>query len=185
VSYTDAIARVAQFQQFLNPTPAVSTAASAANSAGAVATSSSASGTSFAKTLAGIAPGVDKWKDEIDQAARANNIDPALLTAVVNHESGGNPDARSGAGAMGLCQLMPGTAAGLGVTDPWDPIQNLNGGAKLLRQNLDANNGNVALALAAYSAGQGAVNKYHGIPPYSETQNYVRDITAQLGVPSS
>jgi soluble lytic murein transglycosylase-like protein len=184
VSFTDAVAAMAQFQQFLNPTPAVPSTASAAGSTDVQATSST-SGTSFAKTLAGIAPGVDKWKDEIATAAQANNIDPKLLTAVVNHESGGNPDARSSAGAMGLTQLMPTTASGLGVTDPWDPAQNLNGGAKLLRENLDANHGNVALALAAYSAGQGAVNKYHGIPPYTETQNYVKNITAQLGVPAS
>jgi soluble lytic murein transglycosylase-like protein len=115
---------------------------------------------------------------EITAAATANGIDPALLAGLVKQESGFNPNAGSGAGAKGLTQLMPGTAAGLGVTNIFDPAQNLNGGAKYLRQQLDAFGGDVTKALAAYNAGPGAVQRFGGVPPYSETQNYVRIVQA-------
>jgi soluble lytic murein transglycosylase-like protein len=94
----------------------------------------------------------------------------------VSQESGFNPNARSGAGAAGLTQLMPGTAAGLGVTNPLDPAQSLQGGAKYLREQLDRFGGDEKLALAAYNAGPGAVQKYGGVPPYAETQNYVTSV---------
>ena len=113
---------------------------------------------------------------EIDAAAASNGIDPALLKGLVSQESGFNPNARSGAGAVGLTQLMPGTAASLGVTNPLDPAQSLQGGAKYLRQQLDRFGGDEKLALAAYNAGPGAVAKYGGVPPYAETQNYVNSV---------
>jgi cell wall-associated NlpC family hydrolase len=109
----------------------------------------------------------------IVEAAQANNVPPALVKAVVRAESGFDPNAVSRAGAQGLMQLMPTTAAGLGVTDPFDPKQNLMGGAKFLRGLLDRFNGDVSKALAGYNAGPGAVEKYGGIPPYAETQAYV------------
>jgi soluble lytic murein transglycosylase-like protein len=116
---------------------------------------------------------------EIDAAAASNGIDPALLKGLVSQESGFDPNARSGAGALGLTQLMPGTAASLGVSNPLDPAQSLQGGAKYLRQQLDRFGGDERLALAAYNAGPGAVARYGGVPPYSETQNYVNSVMAK------
>jgi soluble lytic murein transglycosylase-like protein len=116
---------------------------------------------------------------EIDAAAASNGIDPALLKGLVSQESGFDPNARSGAGALGLTQLMPGTAASLGVSNPLDPAQSLQGGAKYLRQQLDRFGGDERLALAAYNAGPGAVTRYGGVPPYSETQNYVNSVMAK------
>ncbi|HET6549500.1 MAG TPA: lytic transglycosylase domain-containing protein [Solirubrobacter sp.] len=111
-------------------------------------------------------------------AAKANGLDPALLAGLIKQESGFNPTAGSSAGARGLTPLMPGTAAGLGVTNVLDPVQSINGGAKYLKQQLDAFGGDVAKALAAYNAGPGAVQRFGGIPPYAETQNYVRAVQA-------
>ena len=115
---------------------------------------------------------------EITAAAQRHGVDPALLAGLIRQESNFNPNARSPAGASGLCQLMPGTAAGLGVSDPTDPAQALEGGAKYLSQQLKAFDGDVTRALAAYNAGPGAVQRYGGVPPYAETQNYVRKVQA-------
>ena len=115
---------------------------------------------------------------EITAAAQGNGLDPALLAGLIKQESGFKPDARSAAGAQGLTQLMPGTAAGLGVTDTLDPAQAIEGGAKYLKQQLDRFGGDTARALAAYNAGPGAVRKFNGVPPYRETQAYVRNVRA-------
>ncbi|WP_051323680.1 lytic transglycosylase domain-containing protein [Candidatus Solirubrobacter pratensis] len=115
---------------------------------------------------------------EITAAAQRNGLDPALLAGLIEQESGFDAGARSGAGAQGLTQLMPGTAAGLGVTDPLDPAQAIEGGAKYLKQQLDRFGGDTARALAAYNAGPGAVQRFGGVPPYAETQNYVRAVQA-------
>lgn len=115
-----------------------------------------------------------------DQAATRHGVEPDLFAALIQAESGFNPTARSRAGAMGLTQLMPGTAEELGVNDPFDPVQNLNGGARYLRQMLDRFDGDLPRALAAYNAGPNAVDRHRGIPPYRETQNYVRRVLANL-----
>lgn len=121
--------------------------------------------------------------DDIFEAAGARyGISPALLKSVAKAESNFNPRAKSHAGAMGVMQLMPATARSLGVSDPYDPWQNIMGGAKYLKQNLDQF-GDVSLALAAYNAGPGSVRKYGGIPPYRETQNYVKKIMADYNGP--
>lgn len=113
--------------------------------------------------------------------AAGHNLNPKVLEALVEQESGFDPLAESKVGAQGLTQLMPKTARSLGVSDPLDPVQNLNGGAKYLKQMLNQFDGDLPKALAAYNAGPGAVNKYHGIPPYAETQNYVKRIMGKLG----
>ena len=118
------------------------------------------------------------YGDEITAAAQRNGIDPALLAGLVRQESDFNANAVSPAGARGLTQLMPGTAAGLGVGDPSDPVQALEGGARYLKQQLDAFGGDVTKALAAYNAGPGAVQRFGGVPPYAETQAYVRKVQA-------
>ena len=146
--------------------------------------------TSFASTLAAAqtsptatpasgAGGSTAFDAEINAAAQSNGIDPALLKGLVSQESGFNPNAHSGAGAVGLTQLMPATASALGVTNPLDPAQSLQGGAKYLREQLDRFGGDEKLALAAYNAGPGAVQKFGGVPPYRETQNYVNSVLSK------
>jgi soluble lytic murein transglycosylase-like protein len=110
---------------------------------------------------------------EIESAATRHNIDPNLIRAVIRAESNYRHDAVSHAGAMGLMQLMPNTAVSLGVADPFDIKQNINGGTEYLRRMLDMFDDDVDLAVAAYNAGSGAVRRHGGIPPFAETQNHV------------
>ena len=123
----------------------------------------------------GTLPAGTPYADLFAKAGAAHHLDPALLAAVAKQESGFDPNATSPAGAQGLMQLMPATAKSLGVTDPFDPAQAVEGAAKLLDQLL-TRFGQVELALAAYNAGPGAVQRYDGVPPYPETQNYVSSI---------
>ncbi|MBS1714736.1 MAG: lytic transglycosylase domain-containing protein [Armatimonadetes bacterium] len=122
----------------------------------------------------------EKYSGLLEGAARQAGIDPLLLRSLVQAESDFDPKEVSTAGAIGLTQLMPQTARQLGVTDPYDPAQNLLGGARYLASMLKEFGGDERLALAAYNAGPGAVKRFGGIPPYSETQNYVRKVMAQV-----
>lgn len=111
------------------------------------------------------------------EAAQKYNVPKNLIKAIAKAESDFRPNATSGAGAQGIMQLMPATARELGVTDSYDPYQNIMGGTKYISQMLDKYDGNVSLALAAYNAGSNNVAKYGGIPPFEETQNYVAKVT--------
>jgi hypothetical protein len=124
---------------------------------------------------AGRVPAGTPYADLFQRAGAAHAVDPALLAAVARQESGFDPAAVSPAGAQGLMQLMPGTARGLGVSDPFDPTQAVDGAARLI-SDLLVRFGSVDLALAAYNAGPGAVMRYDGIPPYPETRAYVQSV---------
>jgi soluble lytic murein transglycosylase-like protein len=193
------VARVEQLQQLVSAATAPGgnggqdfasqlTAATSAAAPPAAGVAPAPAGTMAAASPSALPPGVP-YGTEITAAAQRHGIDPALLAGLVRQESNFDPTAGSPAGARGLTQLMPGTAAGLGVTDVTDPLQSLDGGAKYLKQQLDAFGGDVTKALAAYNAGPGAVQRYGGVPPYAETQNYVQKVqafaAAYRGTPTS
>ncbi|HEY7259700.1 MAG TPA: lytic transglycosylase domain-containing protein [Gaiellales bacterium] len=128
----------------------------------------------------GLPAEAQQYLPQVQQAAARYGVDPALIEAVIQQESGWNPQATSSSGAAGLMQLMPATARGLGVSDPYDPSQSIDAGARYLRGQLDRYDGDVRLALAAYNAGPGAVAQYGGVPPYPETQNYVAAVLQNM-----
>ena len=120
--------------------------------------------------------GSSEYDPLIEQAAARYGLDPAVLHGLIQQESGFDPSAQSSAGASGLTQLMPGTAASLGVANPLNPSESIEGGARYLSQMMSQFGGNTEEALAAYNAGPGAVQQYGGIPPYAETQSYVSKV---------
>ena len=172
------VARVSEIQQLLGQAsgaqPVASPAATDATSFSAQLQQASAAGSTTGAATGAAVGG--QFSDLINSAAQKYGVDPALLKGLIRQESNFNPNAKSPAGAAGLCQLMPGTAAALGCTNPLDPAQAIDAGAKYLSQQLKAFGGDPRKALAAYNAGPGAVQRYGGVPPYAETQNYVRAV---------
>ena len=180
MSVEAAVARVQQIQQMLTQasgTEPIGTTSTTGTSFQDQLQQASAAGSTTATAATPSSGPVDgQYSDLINAAAQKYGIDPALLKGLIRQESNFNPNARSGAGAAGLCQLMPGTAASLGCTNPLDPAQAIDAGAKYLSQQLKAFGGDPRKALAAYNAGPGAVQRYGGVPPYAETQNYVQSV---------
>lgn len=132
--------------------------------------------TSGSSTVGSSRPDPSQFDGMIREASQKWNVDESLIRAVIKQESGYDPKATSWCGAQGMMQLMPETAAGLGVKDAYDPQQNIMGGTRYLRSLLDRFDGNMSKALAGYNAGPGAVEKHGGIPPYEETQHYVANV---------
>ncbi len=176
MSLTTALERVAELTASFTPTRAAPATAAAT----APAPASAFAQTLQAATTAG-ASSASAYAPEIQAAAAKYGVDPSLIGAVIQQESGFDPNATSAAGAAGLMQLMPSTAQALGVTNPYDPTQSIDGGTQYLKSLLDRFGGNTSLALAAYNAGPNAVESYGGVPPYPETQNYVSRILSSLG----
>jgi hypothetical protein len=125
--------------------------------------------------------GTGQYESLIQTYAAKNGLDPSLVRAVIQTESGGNPRAISSAGAMGLMQLMPGNAQEAGISDPFDPEQNIAAGTQQLSNLMKEYGGDLDLALAGYNAGPGNVRKYGGVPPFQETQSYIRKVRAAMG----
>ena len=122
----------------------------------------------------------DDYEPLIQKYAAQNSLEPSLVKAVIQTESGGNPHSVSNAGAMGLMQLMPANIKEAGITDPFDPEQNTAAGTKQLSGLLSQYHGDLDLALAGYNAGPGNVRKYGGVPPFTETQNYIQRVKAAM-----
>jgi soluble lytic murein transglycosylase-like protein len=147
----------------------------------------------FAPTVNATTPQVETIPEDIPlsgdcdldwiiyHAGEKAGVDPRFIHAVIKQESRYNPKAVSHVGAQGLMQMMPATAKRFGLKDPFDPAANVEAGTKYLKFLLKRFNGDVSLALAGYNAGEGSVDKYNGVPPYSETQNYVKKISATYG----
>jgi len=123
-----------------------------------------------------------QYAKDIREISLQHDVDPLLVQAVARVESAFNPSAVSRKGARGLMQLMPRTASALGVLDPFDPRENIRGGVRHLRYLLDRYRGNVTMAVAAYNAGEAAIDFHHGIPPYPETEQYVQRVLRQAGM---
>ena len=182
-SASAAAARVAELQSLLTQVE-TGTAADAGNFGEQLAEATAVSGQApavgnasaatapISSTGSALNPAVP-FANEINAAAARHGLDPALLAGLIKAESSFDPNVGSAAGAQGLAALMPETAASVGVKDPHNPVESIEGGAQVLREMLDKFGGDTELALAAYNAGPGAVEQYGGIPPYSETQTYV------------
>lgn len=161
-----------------NPAPNIPVADSQNVSTGntaAVTSGSQTNATSSGNTSSSSSTSLDAYFEE---ASEKYNVDVKLLKAIAHAESNFNPNATSSSGAMGVMQLMPSTAKSLGITDAYNAYDNIMGGAKVISQHLANYNGDISLALAAYNAGSGNVAKYGGVPPFTETQNYIKKVLA-------
>ena len=161
-----------------NPAPNIPVADSQNVSTGntaAVTSGSQTNATSSGNTSSSSSTSLDAYFEE---ASEKYNVDVKLLKAIAHAESNFNPNATSSSGAMGVMQLMPSTAKSLGITDAYNAYDNIMGGAKVIAEHLANYNGDVSLALAAYNAGSGNVAKYGGVPPFTETQNYIKKVLA-------
>ena len=176
MSVEAAVARIGEIQAMLAQAGGAQPAAAQGSTATSFQAQLQQAGSLQAPSLTPSGPVDGQFSELINGAAQKYGIDPALLKGLIRQESNFNPNAKSPAGAAGLCQLMPGTAAALGCTNPLDPAQAIDAGAKYLSQQLKAFGGDPRKALAAYNAGPGAVQRYGGVPPYAETQNYVRAV---------
>lgn len=150
--------------------------ASASPTASAASLSADAAASGAYSTIATGA--ASEYEGLITQAAERNGIEPAVLYGLIEQESGFDPSAQSSAGAIGLTQLMPGTASSLGVANPYDAAESIEGGARYLAKLMGEFSGNTTDALAAYNAGPAAVSQYGGVPPYPETESYVSKVMA-------
>ncbi len=169
----------ASFAAALRAAGADSPTANTSGAAGVGTGQASTTGQPVATTTiggGGSQTGSGPYDGLVEAAAARNGIDPAVLHGLIQQESGFDPNSQSSAGAVGLTQLMPTTAASLGVSDPRNPAQSIEGGARYLAEMMQRFGGNVSDALAAYNAGPGAVQRYGGVPPYAETQQYVSKV---------
>lgn len=173
--------RIAEITGTPAPAPVAPPVSAATSFAGSLAAAMAPAGGLNLGEPSALAP-APVAPEHIDALVQTNastwQVDPALVKAVIANESGFDANATSKAGAQGLMQLMPATASSLGVRDPYDPVQNVAGGTRYLRGLLDRFGGDARLALAAYNAGPGAVERYGDVPPYAETQNYVQNVLA-------
>ena len=162
-----------------NPAPNIPVAGSqnvsTIDTAAAVTSGSQTNAASSGNTSSSSSTSLDAYFEE---AAAKYNVDVKLLKAIAHAESNFNPNATSSSGAMGVMQLMPSTAKSLGITDAYNAYDNIMGGAKVIAEHLANYNGDISLALAAYNAGSGNVAKYGGVPPFTETQNYIKKVLA-------
>lgn len=163
-------------QQILGFSPQAATSADTSTVTDTSAVSGSSATTVSGTASSGGVSCPENLETYFKKASETYGVDINLLKAIAKQESNFNPSATSSAGAMGVMQLMPSTAKGLGVSNAYDAQENIMGGAKLMAQNLKKYNGDISLALAAYNAGGGNVDKYGGIPPFKETQNYVKKV---------
>ncbi len=164
---------VETIQRILGFNPAAKTAAAGGVNQKAPVAEKTEPKTASAAGTGACTPELDAYFAE---AAARYNVDVNLLKAIAKAESGYDPSATSGAGAMGIMQLMPDTAAGLGIADAYNPYDNIMGGAKVIADYIQQYSGDLSMALAAYNAGPGNVEKYNGVPPFDETKNYVKKV---------
>ena len=164
---------------FVNAEPPASTSANRARSTSPAGRGSTSKGTSI--------PTMNRQELErlVHETAERHKVDPVLVRAVIDAESSWNPQAISSKGAQGLMQLVPGTAGDMGVRNPLDPVQNVDGGVRYLRMLLEKYDGDLERALAAYNAGPSAVERAGGVPNYRETRNYVQKVTDSYFRPGS